>query len=254
MFNQVPMRHPTAANRVQGLRFKNGASYDSRGRMKGTVHRAGGYRIAEGCRRYPNFRPGQRRPWFHAVKRLMKKKLKTGDQDTQLMLMDAASEFLTFEATPMHHHRGTPLSKAQSLIANILKQGQAPVDPSQKAWRRSRYTTLDILSAAMAADLMVYHLDKTPLRTPYYRAVQIGKALRGLLRTEVKVYEQESMRFPGRVVKTVVKHRPRLRSRYACQRLQQLTEKHYGPFMERYGAGIASKVLTAQFHRSARIS
>lgn len=249
----VPISHSTPTNPNRRC-FKNGTSYDSRGRIKGTVNRAGAYRIAEGCRRYPNFRPGHRRPWVNAVKRFIKKKLKAGDHDTQLMLMDAASEFLTFEARPMHHHRGTPLSKAQSLIANILKQGRAPVDPSQKGWRRSRYTTLDILSAAIAADLMVYHSDRTPLRTRHYRAVQIGKAIRGLLRTEVKVYEQESMRCPGHVLKTLIRHRPRLRSRYACQRLQQLTEKHYGPFMERYGAGIASKVLTAQFHRSARIS
>lgn len=253
MLNHVPMPSSTPANPARRC-FKNGASYDSRGRMKGDVHRAGGYRIAEGCRRYPNFRPGQRRPWYNSVRRFIKKKLKANDHETTVMLMDAASEFLTFEAKPLHHHRGTPLSKAQSLIANILKQGREPVDPSQKGWRRSRYTTLDILSAAMAADLMVYHSDQTPLRTRHYRAVQIGKAIRGLLRTEVKVYEQESMKLPGRVLKTVIRHRPRLRSRYACQRLQQVTEKHYGPFMERYGAEIASKVLTAQFHRSSRIS
>lgn len=245
----IQMPPSLQVNPIRRRCFKNGASYDSRGRMKGAVHRAGGYRIAEGCRRYPNIRPGQRRPWFNAVRRFITKKVKTGDHDTSVMLVDAESEFMTFEAKPMHHHRGTPLSKAHSIVANILKQGREPVDPSQKAWRRSRYTTMDILSAAMAADLMVYHWDKAPLRTEHYRAVQIGKAIRGLLRTEVKVYEQESMRFSGRKVKTVIRHNPRLRSRYACQRLQQVMEKHYGSFMERYGAEIASNVLTAQFRK-----
>lgn len=254
MFNHFPMPPSTPTNRTRRRCFKNGASYDSRGRMKGSVHRAGGYRIAEGNRRYPNFRPGQRRPWFNAVKRFIKKKLKASDHETTVMVMDAETDFMTFEAKPMHHHIGTSISKAHSIIANILKQGREPITSSQKAWRRSRYTTLDLLSAAMAADLMVYHWDKTTLRTPHYRAVQIGKAIRSLLRTEVKVYEQESMRFPGRVLKTVVKHRPRLRSRYACQRLQQVTEKHYRPFMDKYGAKIASKVLAAQFHRSSLIS
>jgi hypothetical protein len=244
MINHLPIPPSKLATPTRSRCFKNGAPYDSRGRTKDSVHRAGGYRIAEGCRRYPNFRPGQRRPWLTVVKLFIKKKLKAGDLDTRMMLMEAECDFLTFEAMPLHHHRGTPLSKAQSLIANILKQGRQPVDPSQKAWRRSRYTTVDILSAAMAADLMVAHSDKTPLRTPHYRAVQIGKAIGGLLRQEIKVYEQESMRFPGRVLKTVVRHKPRLRSRYACQRLQQITEKHYGPFLEQYGPEIAAKVLT----------
>lgn len=254
MFNHAPMSQSTPAHAARGRCFKNGASYDSRGRRKGAVHRAGGYRIAEGCRRYPNFRPGQRRPWITAVNRFIKKKLKAGDHDTRMMLMEAKCDFMTFEAKPMYHHRGTPLAKAQSLIANILKQGREPVDPSHKAWRRSRYGTVDILSAAMAAALMAYHSDRTPLRTPHYRAVQIGKAIQGLLRQEIKIYEQESMRYPGRILKTVLRHKPRLRSRYACQRLQQITEKHYGPFMDKYGAEIASKVLTAQFRRSSRMN
>ena len=67
MFKHVLSPPSIPANAAQRRFFKNGASVDPRGRVKGSIHRAGGYRIAEGCRRYPNFRPGQRRPWINAV-------------------------------------------------------------------------------------------------------------------------------------------------------------------------------------------
>lgn len=210
---------------------------------------AGGYVIADGCKATPNLKYRERKPWLKAVRSFLKRKVKAGDAEVIRMLTDAESEWLTFEAKPFHHWPTlTPTQKVQMLLAHILRQGREP-KPTQSfvwghGWERRRITTLDILAVGIAADLQVTY-GNVPLRSPYYRAVQIGRAVRHLLNPEVRTYEREDMR-TGEIVKTRVRlTKPvRVRSRAFCQRLERNLKSHAAWFIERCGAGLAVKVLT----------
>lgn len=216
---------------------------------KGTLRRAGGYRVCDGCRQFPNMRHGQRLPWIKASKKFIRAKLKAGDRATKLMLQEAEVDWMTFEAVPFHRYgQLTPLGKAQTIVAHILKRGKTPKRADECTNRRRRFDALDILATALGADLMCQHSPLTPMqspadswRRPFYRAVQIGRAVRYLTHIERKLYELENGQ--GEVRPKIVERKIVLRSRNACQRLQQVTEKHYGWFMAKYGAEIASKVL-----------
>ena len=206
--------------------------------------RAGQYRIVNGCTRYRNFKAHQRRPWITMTKQFIMAKLKANDLETRLLVAEAEQQLGTLYARPMSNRRGTPLERAQAIIGNIIKQGKAPVAQEHSTWKRMRATALDIVLTAMATDIMYRHWDGTPLRTPYYRAVQIGKAIHFLLRDEVKVYEWEDRH--GRMHQTEMRLKIGLTSRYVCQRLQQITERIYGGYMMDHGHSIASLVLTSR--------
>lgn len=213
---------------------------------------AGGYQIVQGCARYPNFKNSQRKPWIRATKAFLVRQLLAGDWDTCLLVRQAHQELGMLSARPMSNRGGTPLERAQAIIGNIVKQGKAPVIPGSGTWKRRRFTPLDIVIAALATDIMYRHWEGTPLRTPYYRAVQIGKAIHYLLRHEVRVYEVEDGH--GGIRRTVLKQRIGLSSRNVCQRLQQLTEKIYGEYMAKHGSSIASHVLNATHTNASRMS
>ncbi len=95
---------------------------------------------------------------------------------------------------------------------------------------------------------MYHHWHGTPLHSPYFRAVQVGKAIHFLLRADIKVYEQDNGR--GQIRHSVWKYKQGLTSRYCCQRLQQLTESIYRDFMREHGRAIASLVLTKRVTKS----
>jgi len=207
---------------------------------------AGGYKIVQGCARYPNFKAAQRKPWIRATRAFLVRRLLKADWDTYCLVRQAYQELGSLAARPMSNRRGTPLERAQAIIGNIVAQGKRPVIPGSGTWKRRRFTPLDIVVTALAVDIMYRHCEGTPLRTPYYRAVQIGKAIHYLLRHEVKVYEVEDGH--GGIRRTVLKQRLGLSSRNVCQRLQQLTESIYGEYMAQHGSSIASSVLARQNH------
>lgn len=51
--------------------------------------RAGGYRITNGCRRFPNFKQAQRQPWINATRQHILDRLLAGDLDTFMMIAEA---------------------------------------------------------------------------------------------------------------------------------------------------------------------
>lgn len=203
--------------------------------------RAGGYKILDGCKKYPNFKSKQRRPWIEATRVFMVKQLMLGDMDTFMLVRAAYQELGTLEARPMSNRGGTPMQRAQAIIGNIAAQGRKPILSTDTGRRRMRYTALSILIAALATDIMYRHWSGTPLRSPYFRSVQVGKAIHYLLRADIKTYEHDNGH--GEIRQEVVRLKLGLTSRNVCQRLHQLTEALYGDFMEKHGHEIASKVL-----------
>lgn len=191
---------------------------------------AGGYDIAHGSPAYPNLKATQRKPWITAVRRHLRKLIKAKDPMVISMLQDAHTEWSTFEPVPFHHFATLrPIGKAQALVAHLLQQGRTP---------------FDILSVGIAAILISECGDiKRPPLLPYFRAVQVGLAVRHLLKPVFKHYDREDQQ-TGLIVTTKknVSARLRMRSRYACQRLEAIIRKQAGEFLAKYGHQISLRI------------
>ncbi len=110
---------------------------------------AGGYLVVYGNRQYRNFKAGQRKPWITTTRRYIRRKLKANDWATKLMIAEAERDLGALEARPMTPGKhGTPLQRAQNIVANIIKQGKQPVLTTEHKNRRSRFTAFDILIVA----------------------------------------------------------------------------------------------------------
>lgn len=194
---------------------------------------AGGYPIVDGCAEFPNVERRDLRSWRNAVRRFIVRKVKQGDAEVIAMIREAECEWLTFECQPFHHWTNcTPLGKAQTLIAWILRQGREK--KSGYGWNRRRHTTLDILVNGIAADLWVTH-GPSKLKSPYYRAVQIGRAVRFLLLAEFREYEQDHTNGLVTLSRIKITQKIRMRSRNACQRLETVIKRHAGWFLRGMG-------------------
>jgi hypothetical protein len=202
------------------------------------LKRAGGYRISSGCAAYPNFTVPQRKPWIRVVSRLLEQRVKANDRAVITMLQNAHAEWLTFEPVPYHRLASlTPLGKAQALIAHVLRQGN--------------YGVIDIVSSGVAAILMSESGQfPRPPKLPYFRAVQVGLAVRNLHKPEFKVYEREDSR-TGQIIshKVNITLPLRVRSRYMCQRVEHILRKHVDPFILEHGPSI----ILAEMERKSRM-
>lgn len=149
------------------------------------------------------------------------------------MLQDIEAEIQTFEPTPFHRFGTlTPLEKSQMVFAHVLRQG--------------RYGVLDMVAVGVSVVLICEHGDiKRPPKLPYFRAVQVGRAIRHLLKAEFKVYEREDGR-TGEIIQTRVKLTTniRMRSRNACQRVEAFIRKHADWFIQQYGPRLVAEVET----------
>ena len=210
-----------------------------------TLREAGGYRVADGCIAYPNTTWKQREPWIKAVRRFIRRKMRAKDDAVIQMLLDAECEWMTFDQRiPFHHWPSqTPTLKAQSLIGYIMKQRTVPKGPFSLStrWQRRRFDVVDILAVGIGTILLVeYGGIPTPPKVAYFRSVQVGRALRRLLNPEFRTYSRDSLRYPGMIQtqRVCLTNKVRFRSRYACQRLEEIIRKQAGWFIERYGVEI----------------
>ncbi len=208
------------------------------------LRKAGGYQVVKGSPDARNFYAYQRRPWIAATRQHIQQQLAANDWQTRLMCEEVTRDFTAalapFSMSPGKH--GNPLQRAHDIIGWIIQQ--------------SRFTALDILTVALATDIMYRHWEGTPLRSaadawrrPYYRAVQIGKAIHYLLRVQVRVYEHDNGH--GEVRREVVRYKKGLTSRYVAQRLQGLCERIYSEFLNRHSREIASMVNQQEAHTRA---
>ncbi|MBX3301582.1 MAG: hypothetical protein KF693_05140 [Nitrospira sp.] len=200
---------------------------------------AGGFQICDGG---PGFKLVKRRTmqkWRKAVKEVMLNKrgrVRKHDPAIEQMLLDCATEWATY-ACPAYQSWPslTPLQKQQALFAWILRQ--------------KRRTALDILVAGIAGDLYTTY-GPQPLKTPYARAVNVGRSVWFLLRAEFKDYTHDDGHGSITVQRVCITKKVRLRSRNAAQRIERAIRKHAAWFIERYGYAIASELVPSALGRA----
>lgn len=212
-------------------------------KYKERLRPAGGYVICAGCREFPNLSRQELRPWRKAVRSFILRKVKQGDADVIAMIREAECYWLTFECKPFNHWAAlSPVQKSEMLIAHILRQGREKPPSKGNPWVRRRYTALDILVNSIAADLWVTY-GPSKLKSPYYRAVSIGRSVWFLLRAEFREYTREHNDGTTSVQRICITKKVRMRSRYACQRVEAaLVKQGLRLFVEKYGYQIALKV------------
>jgi hypothetical protein len=124
---------------------------------------------------------------------------------------------------PWSIHRRTPNTvRAQNILSMIHKQG--------------RYAAIHVLSASLGTEVLLRMRPDTN-SAPDFRKVQVARAVFHLMGCTKKVYEVESQRIRGSVVRTVLKKRDKaLNSLYVSRYLWRLLEPTYRMFlMDRFG-------------------
>ena len=192
--------------------------------------RALGYRTADGCPAWPNVTREQLKPWIKATRKLLRRRIKQKDPAVLQLLVDFRAEIETYERIPFHRFgRSRPIEKAQTLIAGIIDQG--------------KYEAADIVARGVAAILISEHGDiQRPPKLPYFRAIQVARAIRPLLRVPARVYEQENTR-TGEIRTVKVWPSVRFRSRYACQYIEKAIRKYADWFIAEIGPEVVKKSM-----------
>jgi hypothetical protein len=208
-------------------------SYREKGNVCGIMpqyqpKRAGGWNVVDGGYDFHLVKRSVIRPWREAVKAVIEhnQSATIADPRIQFMLNSASSEWSTYAAPAYNQWPSlTPLFKAQSLIAWILKQET----PSRKHKR----TVLDIIASGIAGNLYDT-LKPQPRHDSYARAVSVARPVWFLLRPEYRTYEHDNGHGFVTQKKVWINKKVRLRSRYACQRIEASIRKHVEWFIEQY--------------------
>jgi len=171
-----------------------------------------------------NLRPRERSPYILATLVFLNRKVRQGDQDVLMMLREVENLLKREQAIePWSIHRRTPNTvRAQNILSMIHKQG--------------RYSAIHVLSAALGTEMLLRMRPDTN-SAPDFRKVQVVRAVFHLMGCTKKVYEVESQRIRGSVVRTVLKKRDMaLNSLYVCRYLWRLLEPTYRVFLaDRFG-------------------
>lgn len=197
---------------------------------------AGGFSVCDGGPGFYLVKRNTIGPWRKAVKQLLlNKQVRKNDSSIEKMILDAATEWSTYERPTYNQWTQlTPEGKQQALFAWILYQ-------RTKTWKR-QHKAIDILAAGIAGDLYTTYCPQQR-NDSYARAANIGRSVWILLRREWRTYEQDSSYGTTRLQHVWINRNVRLRSRYAAQRVEAAVKKYADVFIEKYGATVASKVL-----------
>ncbi len=198
------------------------------------LQHAGGFRICDGGPDFWLFKRKEILPYRKAVKAILEA-AKRNDPRIQKMIEDAATEWSTyacpdFQAWPSL----SPLLKQQALFSWILRQRTRKL--------RKQRTAEEVLIAGVAG-LLHWQLNVQPRHDAYSRAVSCGRSVWFLLRREYRDYEHDDGHGTITVNKVCLNKRVRMRSRYACQRIETAIMKQAGWFMEEYGSRLVEEVL-----------
>ena len=207
---------------------------------------AGGFKICHGTAAWPRLTRHQFKPIFKVARKVL---LASKDPVILAQLEAASWEWAAFDSSvPFHHWPNlTPIQKSQALIAWILEQGQQPRTSKCASWRQKRFKPTDVLAAAIAGDLYTTYGQHT-LRTPYARAVNIGRSVWFLLHPVYREFEQDNGHGLIRVKKVKLNRMVQIYSRTACQRIEQATTLEYGKeFLSKYGSQIAHQVMSSTY-------
>ena len=172
----------------------------------------------------PSISARSRAPFRKAVQHVMKILHNRQDEATTMMLheMDALLKCLPQYPTQNSLRGLPPKERAQALLYHIKRQ---------EALYRSRPANegaaLRILVHALAVEIMS-RAGKFPASAPWYLKTQVARAVYGLLRSDIRVYEIESMRRPGVVLKNrMVTKKMSLQSKNVVRHLYSILEPIY---------------------------
>jgi hypothetical protein len=141
----------------------------------------------------PSINARARAPFRRAVQHVLKVLRNRSDEATLMMLreMDALLRCLS-QYPAQNSLRGLPpKERARALLYHIKRQERL-----YRSRPANEGAALRILSHALAIEIMS-RASKLPSSAPTYLKTQVARAVYGLLRSDVRVYEIESMRRPG---------------------------------------------------------
>jgi hypothetical protein len=165
-----------------------------------------------------------RAPFRRAVQHVLKVLRNREDRATVMMLHEMDALLKCLPAYPAQNSlRGLPpQERARALLYHIKRQ------ESRYRFRPANEgAALRILINALAVEMMS-RASKLPSSAPTYLKTQVARAVYGLLRSDVRIYEIESMRRPGAIMKNrVVTKKMSLQSKNVVRHLYSLLEPIY---------------------------
>lgn len=193
------------------------------------IQPAGGFVIADGGPGFKLVRCRALQRYRKPIKKfLISKRARKKDPRIEKMLLDLSAEIATYDCPPFHHWPNlTPIEKQQALFKWIIKQG--------------RYAVVDLIAAGLAGDFYTTYGPQT-LKSPYARAVNIGRAVWYLLKREYKDFAHDNGHGQITTRKIWINKKVRMRSRYAAQRIEACIKKHAGFILEEYGQELWNRI------------
>ena len=172
----------------------------------------------------PSIHARARAPFRRAVQHVLKLLRNRGDEATLVMLREMDALLRCLPQYPAQNSlRGLPpKERARALLYHIKRQ-----ESRYRARPANEGAALRILVHALAVEILS-KAGKLPSSAPSYLKTQVARAVYGLLRSDVRVYEIESMRRPGVLLKNrVVTKKMSLQSKNVVRHLYNLLEPIY---------------------------
>jgi hypothetical protein len=165
-----------------------------------------------------------RAPFRRSVQHVLKVLLNRHDEATVMMLQEMNALLNGLSGYPAQNSlRGLPpKERASALLYHIKRQGSR-----YRSRPANEGAGLRILIHALAIEIMS-RAGKLPSSAPRYLKTQVARAVYGLVRSDIRVYETESMRRPGLILKTrVVTKKMSLQSKNVVRHLYSVLEPVY---------------------------
>jgi hypothetical protein len=165
-----------------------------------------------------------RAPFRRSVQHVLKVLLNRHDESTVMMLHELNALLTDLSGYPAQNSlRGLPpRERAKALLYHIKRQGSR-----YRSRPANQGAALRILVHAIGVEIMS-KAAKFPCSAPRYLKTQVARAVYGLLRSDIRVYEMESMKTPGVILKNrVVTKKMSLQSKNVVRHLYGFLEPVY---------------------------
>jgi hypothetical protein len=165
-----------------------------------------------------------RAPFRRAVQHVLKVLRNRNDEATAMMLREMNALLQSLAQYPAQNSlRGLPpKERARALLYHIKRQASG-----YRSRPANEGAALRILVHAVAVEIMS-RAGRLPSSAPSYLKTQVGRAVYGLLRSDIRLYEIESMRRPGVMLKNrVVTKKMSLQSKNVVRHLYSFLEPIY---------------------------
>ena len=165
-----------------------------------------------------------RAPFRRSVQHVLKVLLNRHDEATVMMLHEMDALLIGLSGYPAQKSlRGLPpKERAKALLYHIKRQ-----ESRYHSRPANEGAALRILIHSLGVEIMS-RAGKLPCSAPRYLKTQVARAVYGLLRSDIRVYEMESMRRPGTMLKNrVVTKKMSLQSKNVVRHLYSVLEPVY---------------------------